>query len=83
MLIAASETVSALRVEVVGRDEFGRLTLRVPGLPADGVQIETSADLIKWEPITVIPDAEGNLTVETGELERTSGRYFRATHTGR
>lgn len=83
LLVAASDTVTALRVELAGRDDSGRLTLRVPGVPADGLQIETSADMLKWVPITVIPDAEGNLTVETGELERTSGRYFRAIQIAR
>ncbi len=83
-LIAADDTKEGvMQVQMLGRDEFGRVKLRVPGQPFGTYVIETSADLIKWTAIEVVPDSDGSVSIESEALERTEARYFRAIPTGR
>ncbi len=82
LLIAASDLFSfevpKLQLELVSRDTFGRVTLRVTGAGPGTFGLETSSDFKNWKPLDFVPDAHGTLSIEESVIKPSAHRFFRA-----
>jgi len=66
------------RIEWLGSDAFGRVSLRVAGVTDGTWEIESSTDLKAWEPFEVVPGTDGIMTFEGANLDGQPKRFFRA-----
>ena len=73
---AASGSETLLQLGWVQRDPNGRITLSLSGLEGRSYGIETSVDLLDWEPASAVENPDGTVSVEQPSLA--SQRFFRA-----